>query len=89
MVISNQMVEQAVKPVSDSALVGRQSIYDRDLNVIAYELLYRTEEETSQAPAKFDGNVATTKVMLNTFLEIGLDNIVSDKVAFINLTEDF
>jgi len=86
---NNQAVEQPEKSVSDSALVGRQSIYDRDLNVIAYELLYRTEEQTSQAPAKFDGNVATTKVMLNTFLEIGLDNIVNGKIAFINLTEDF
>lgn len=82
-------IEPSTVRTAESALVGRQSIYDKDLNVYAYELLYRSSESTSLAPHKFDGNVATTQVMLNTFLELGLDNIVGDKPAFINLTEDF
>ncbi len=78
-----------IKSVSDSAYIGRQSIYDRKLNVYAYELLYRSEEMSGQAPAEFDGNMATSNVMMNTFFELGLDTIVGNKIAFINLTQDF
>ncbi len=78
-----------LESVSDTALVGRQSIYDRKLNVHAYELLYRAEELAEQAPDEFDGNMATSKVMMNTFFNIGLEAIVGNKIAFINLTQDF
>jgi EAL and modified HD-GYP domain-containing signal transduction protein len=36
-----------------------------------------------------NGNQATSQVILNTFMEIGLDTIVGEKRAFINLTRDF
>jgi len=72
-----------------SVLVGRQPIYDDKLQVYAYELLYRASEIQNCVPRSFDGNAATSEVMLNTFLEIGLENIVGLKPAFINLTEDF
>ncbi|HFE37731.1 MAG TPA: HDOD domain-containing protein [Gammaproteobacteria bacterium] len=73
----------------NSALVGRQSIYDRELNIFAYELLYRPSEGDNFAPSQFDGNKATSEVMLNSFLEVGLENIVGEKRAFINMTEHF
>ena len=66
--------------------LARQAIYDRALNVFAYELLFRNGNEQS---AKFtDGNSATSQVILNAFLDMGLDKIVGDKRAFINLTHD-
>ena len=79
------------KPVVDknSALVGRQTIYDSQLEIFAYELLYRPAAGQNFAPSQFDGNKATSEVMLNTFLEIGLENIVNEKRAFINMTEQF
>ena len=53
----------------------------------AYELLFRAASDNS---AKFtDGDQATSDVIVNTFLEIGLDNIVGDRLAFINLTRAF
>jgi EAL and modified HD-GYP domain-containing signal transduction protein len=55
--------------------------------VYAYELLFRAASDNS---AKFtDGDQATSDVIVNTFLEIGLDNIVGDRLAFINLTRAF
>ena len=67
--------------------IGRQPIYDRKLGVYAYELLFRADSDNS---AKFtDGDQATSDVIVNTFLEIGLDNIVGDRLAFINLTRAF
>lgn len=67
--------------------IGRQPIYDRKLKVHAYELLFRAASDNS---ASFtDGDQATTDVIVNTFLEIGLDNIVGNRLAFINLTRAF
>ncbi len=67
--------------------IGRQPIYDRKLDVYAYELLFRAAPDNS---ASFtDGDQATTDVIVNTFLEIGLDNIVGNRLAFINLTRSF
>lgn len=67
--------------------IGRQPIYDRKLGVYAYELLFRAAHAKSAEIT--DGDKATTDVIVNTFLEIGLDNIVSNRLAFINLTRSF
>jgi EAL and modified HD-GYP domain-containing signal transduction protein len=67
--------------------IGRQPIYDRKLGVYAYELLFRSEQ--SNAADITDGDKATSDVIVNTFLEIGLDNIVNRRQAFINLTRSF
>ncbi|HHJ16827.1 MAG TPA: HDOD domain-containing protein [Gammaproteobacteria bacterium] len=67
--------------------IGRQPIYDRKLDVYAYELLFRAAKVN--AAEITDGDQATSDVIINTFLEIGLDNIVSNRLAFINLTRAF
>ncbi len=67
--------------------IGRQPIYDRGLSVYAYELLFRSD--TRNAADVIDGDEATSSVIVNTFMEIGLDNIVGDRLAFINLTRAF
>lgn len=67
--------------------VGRQPIYDRGLTVVAYELLFRSGE--SNRAGVVDGDQATSQVLHNTFVEIGLDTIVGRKQAFINFTRDF
>jgi len=72
----------------EEVLVGRQPIYNERLDVVAFELLFRGA--ASQTTASFtDGDKATSQVILNTFLEIGLDNIVGQLPAFINLTRAF
>lgn len=64
--------------------VGRQAIYDSKLDVVAWELLFRSGQENV---AKFDDpDSATSQVLLNTLVEIGLDNVVGDRPAFVNFT---
>lgn len=67
--------------------LGRQPIFDADLNVKAYELLYRNADvEQSDV---IDGDQATSDVLLNSFLEVGLTRVVGGHQAFINLTRSF
>jgi EAL and modified HD-GYP domain-containing signal transduction protein len=67
--------------------VGRQPIFDRHLDVVAYELLFRSGC-TNWADIA-DGEYATSQVIHNVFMEIGLESLVGSKRAFINLTRDF
>ncbi|MFQ5828400.1 MAG: EAL and HDOD domain-containing protein [Candidatus Methylomirabilia bacterium] len=67
--------------------VGRQPIFNQHLEVVAYELLFRTGEV--DAAGVVDGDQATSQVLLNTFTEIGLDQIVGKRPAFINFTRPF
>jgi len=69
-------------------LVGRQPIFNRNRDVIGYELLYRALQ-TDKTANITNGDYATTQVLLNTFSEIGLDNIVGTGFAFINFTRNF
>ncbi len=68
-------------------LVGRQPIFNRNMEVYAYELLYRSDQ-TNQAKIQ-NGDQATINVILNTLVEMGLDTITGHSLAFINLTRNF
>jgi len=69
------------------AYVGRQAIFDRRLNVVGYELLYRDSEENR---ARFDDvNQASATTMLNAFVELGLDSLVGNVPAYVNMPADF
>ena len=70
-----------------NVFIGRQPIFDRQNRVFAYELLWRGGEDNQAGFA--DGDLATTQVMLNALTEIGLDRLVGDRLAFINLTRRF
>jgi len=70
-----------------SSFVGRQAIFDRRLVVVGYELLFRNSEENR---ARFsDPNQATAATMLNSFVEIGLDQLVGPLPVWVNLPADF
>jgi EAL and modified HD-GYP domain-containing signal transduction protein len=70
-----------------SIFVGCQPIYNSDLVVHAFELLFRGG---AGSHASFtDGDHATAAVIINVFTEIGLDNIVGEYPAFINVTRNF
>ncbi len=72
--------------MSDS-FVGRQPIYDRDLQLFAYELLFRSGRDNRATVS--NGDQATSQVMINAFLDFGLDLLVGNAYAFINLTRGF
>ncbi len=69
------------------AFVGRQPIYNRELKVIGYELLFRSYK-ADQAQFQ-NGDQATSEVVLNAFMEIGLEQLVGNHLAFVNLTRNF
>lgn len=71
----------------DNIFVARQPIYDINNQLFGYELLYRANETNV---AEFsDGSLASSQVILNSFMEIGFDELVGSSFAFINITEDF
>lgn len=72
--------------VGHSAFVGRQPIFDRSLEVYGYELLYRRGDEETAVVT--DGDSASAEIALDAFLEFGLDTLVADRKAFINLTRN-
>ncbi len=67
--------------------IGRQPIFNRNNDVYAYELLYRGNLDNEIGDV--DRDVATSQVVMNAFVEIGLENIVGHRLAFINMTEQF
>ena len=70
-----------------TVFIGRQPIYDRQLNVFAYELLFRSDMENQATIV--DDDLATCRVLIDSLMEIGLDNLVGARPAFINVTRKF
>src|SRR5882724_727790 len=63
--------------------LARQAIFDRHRKVYAYELLFRADAN-SQTFDGADSSSATTLVIANSLLSIGLEPIIDDKKAFVN-----
>jgi c-di-GMP phosphodiesterase len=74
--------------IASNIFVGRQPIFDRKQEVVAYELLYRAGNDGNYAEFP-DGDRATTEVIINSVLDIGLDSIVGAHPAYFNLTGSF
>lgn len=67
--------------------VARQPIFDKKQNVYAYELLYRVSTENNYYESD-DGDRATSEVVANSFLLIGIEALTGGKRAFINFTQN-
>lgn len=71
----------------ENLYIARHPIYNRDQTVLGYELLYRSND-TNVADIN-DDNQATLDTILNSFMHIGVENIVGSSLAFVNLPTDF
>lgn len=71
----------------DHLYIARQPIYDLNKAVMGYELLYRANA-ANQANI-IDAEQASCETILNSFMHIGIDNIVGSALAFINLPREF
>jgi EAL and modified HD-GYP domain-containing signal transduction protein len=71
----------------EKAFVGRQPIYRDGVDVFAYELLSRHSELNKAVFT--DGDKATAQLLLDTFVDIGLDQVVGPHIAFVNVTRNF
>lgn len=76
---------RSIQSAADIARISRQPIYDVNRNLFAYELLYRNRFDTSESLC---GDESTAEV-LRTFMEVGLDRIVGNSPAFVNMTRRF
>ncbi len=65
-------------------LCARQPIFDRHLDVFAYELLFRQGDDNCANVS--DGDAASAKVILNSFTESPYENVLEGKKGFINFT---
>ncbi len=70
----------------NNVFIARQPIYNKKLEVIGYELLFRDSDGEADIA---DKELATAQVVLNVLLEVGLEQIVGERIAFINVAHDF
>jgi c-di-GMP phosphodiesterase len=75
-------------PPREDVLVARQPILDGKLDIMGYELLYRTSASLGAAEAE-RGDAATSRVLANAFGELGLERLVGARPAFVNFDRDF
>src|SRR6478672_6644268 len=68
--------------------VARQPVYDRDLNVVAYELLFRSGAAAESAVV-IDAQAATGEAALTAVADIGLDVLVGGRRALVNVSRTF
>jgi EAL and modified HD-GYP domain-containing signal transduction protein len=67
--------------------IGRQPILDRNLDLYAYELLYRHSLDNHAVID--DDDEASSSVLSSLLLEMGLNNLVGNHKAFCNFTRGF
>jgi len=84
-------MSQVVQPHNTDRLrdvyLARQPIFDANLNVVAYEVLFRNSVENRVTIE--DQNQATSELLVNAFIEIGLKAVVGEHRAFVNLPREF
>lgn len=68
-------------------LIGRQPILNRDEQICAYELLFRSAQSLTEAHVS-DASQATASVILNTLAGFGIKQILGNHLGFINLELD-
>ena len=66
--------------------VARQPIFTKKKEIFAYELLYRNNQENKCD--EINGDIATTDVIINSFLNIGIEELSNGKLCFVNFTEN-
>lgn len=69
----------------ETAFVGRQPIYDPNLRVVGYELLFR-DGPTARVASFSNVDDACRSTIVSAILDIGLDRLVGGNSAFVNLS---
>lgn len=64
--------------------IGRQPIFNLREQVVAYELLYRNKDGNS-FPI-LDSDAATVDVLVNSFVNIGIEEVSKGRPSFVNFT---
>jgi EAL and modified HD-GYP domain-containing signal transduction protein len=67
--------------------IARQPIFNRSMNVYAYELLFRSDISKTEYTG-IDA-LSSTAIVVGGMFELGLDSLVGDKRVFVNFNRDF
>jgi EAL and modified HD-GYP domain-containing signal transduction protein len=78
--ISNVSVDNVFVSFID-VVVARQAIFDAELDVIGYELLFRSLK--ADAPRPIDGDLMTTSLLYSS-MNIGIERLVGNNLIFCN-----
>ncbi|AWN16047.1 EAL and HDOD domain-containing protein [Salinisphaera sp. LB1] len=70
----------------DSTLYARQLIFDRELDPVGEELLYRERPAPNRAPSHFDPDRATSRVLVNAFMCDPRPTFSTAQPAFVNFS---
>lgn len=76
-----------MKQSEQKYLIGRQPILNRNEQICAYELLFRSAQSLTAAQVS-DASQATASVILNTLAGFGIKHILGNHLGFINLELD-
>ena len=68
--------------------VARQPIYDRDLDVYAYDLLF-SSGDAADASQVIDSEAASSTVVVQTFANMGLQDLVGGRPAALTVSQSF
>lgn len=71
----------------NKCFIGRQPIYDVQMNVVACELLFRQQQQNFASIT--NGDAATSQVLTTALIEFGLDRLARNHPALINVTHRF
>lgn len=77
------MTPEVITSRDTRTFVARQPIVDREKRVWGYELLFRPSDSTHAGDA--DPGQATARVIVDALFAIGLDTLVGDRLAFVNV----
>lgn len=66
--------------------IARQPVFNKNKNTFGYELLFRDGFKNSFPQT--DGNLATSKVLSNSFFSFGFNEITSNRNALVNFTRE-
>lgn len=71
-----------------SNLIARQPICNKQLKVVAFELLYRMQSDGDNRAIVDNADGATIDVLLSAFNDLSIDDVVGNKLAFVNFTSN-
>jgi c-di-GMP phosphodiesterase len=72
--------------IDKQLLLARQPIFNAEVEIVAYELLFR--EFDSDEARVVDGDQATSAVIINAFTNLDLGQLVGEHQAYINFTSN-
>ena len=68
--------------------LARQPIFDKNLQLAGYELLYRANAMATAAGTASDAVHMSSSTLVNSILSIGLDDLIGDAKAWINFPRE-